>query len=167
METDTVGLVFVVPLLISADDVRNKLFAEIESATGYRLTVSGPLHISAFPTLKLVAEDVGVAQNTGADDAVDLATAKELHFGLALAPLFSGRVQVTEIALLQPVVRVPEPAAKAGATAANGGARTSGTSLATLLNIAFYGWVGNLIVATAGAILLLWVWRRFRGPSTA
>ena len=42
-----------------------------------------------------------------------------------------------------------------------------GGSLATLLNIVFYGWVGNLIVATVGAILLLWGWRRFRGPSTA
>jgi uncharacterized membrane protein YeaQ/YmgE (transglycosylase-associated protein family) len=42
-----------------------------------------------------------------------------------------------------------------------------GGSLATLLNIVFYGWVGNLIVATVGAILLLWVWRRFRGPSPA
>jgi uncharacterized membrane protein YeaQ/YmgE (transglycosylase-associated protein family) len=42
-----------------------------------------------------------------------------------------------------------------------------GGSLDTLLNIAFYGWLGNLIVATVGAILLLWVWRRFRGPSTA
>ena len=38
-----------------------------------------------------------------------------------------------------------------------------GGSLATLLNIVFYGWVGNLIVATVGAILLLWVWRRFEG----
>lgn len=42
-----------------------------------------------------------------------------------------------------------------------------GGSLATLLKIVFYGWGGNLIVATVGAILLLWVWRRFRGPSTA
>jgi uncharacterized membrane protein YeaQ/YmgE (transglycosylase-associated protein family) len=42
-----------------------------------------------------------------------------------------------------------------------------GGSLATLLNIAFYGWLGNLIVATVGAILLLWMWRRLRGPSTA
>ena len=42
-----------------------------------------------------------------------------------------------------------------------------GGSLAPLLNVAFYCWVGNLIVATVGAILLLWVWRRFRGPSTA
>jgi uncharacterized protein involved in outer membrane biogenesis len=92
------GLVFVVPLFISAENVRNKLFAEIESATGYRLTVIGPLHISAFPSLELVAEDVGVAHNAGADDAVELATAKELRFSLALAPLLSGKVQVTEIA---------------------------------------------------------------------
>ena len=42
-----------------------------------------------------------------------------------------------------------------------------GGSLATLFDIAFYGWLGNLIVATIGAILLLWVWQRFRGPSTA
>ena len=39
----------------------SKPFAEIEDATGYRLTVNGSLHISAFPTLKLVAEDVGEA----------------------------------------------------------------------------------------------------------
>jgi len=77
-----VAVVFVAPLFISAEDVRNKLFAEIEEATGYRLTVNGSLHISAFPTLKLVAEDVGVAQTKGAG-AVDLATAKELRFGLA------------------------------------------------------------------------------------
>jgi uncharacterized membrane protein YeaQ/YmgE (transglycosylase-associated protein family) len=42
-----------------------------------------------------------------------------------------------------------------------------GGALATLLNVAFYGWLGNLIVATVGAILLLWMWRRLRGPSTA
>jgi uncharacterized membrane protein YeaQ/YmgE (transglycosylase-associated protein family) len=41
-----------------------------------------------------------------------------------------------------------------------------GGSLATLLNIEFYGWLGNFIVATLGAILILWLWRRFRGPTT-
>jgi uncharacterized membrane protein YeaQ/YmgE (transglycosylase-associated protein family) len=38
-----------------------------------------------------------------------------------------------------------------------------GGSLASLLNIQFYGWLGNLLVATVGAILLLWIWRSFRG----
>ena len=40
-----------------------------------------------------------------------------------------------------------------------------GGSLATLLNISFFGWLGNFLVATLGAILILWLWRRFRGPS--
>lgn len=40
-----------------------------------------------------------------------------------------------------------------------------GGTLAGLLNIDFQGWLGNLILAAIGAILLLWVWRSFRGPS--
>ena len=40
-----------------------------------------------------------------------------------------------------------------------------GGTLASLLNIDFQGWLGNLIVAAIGAILLLWVWRSVRGPS--
>ena len=35
-----------------------------------------------------------------------------------------------------------------------------GGTLAGLVNIEFYGWLGNLIVASVGAVLLLWVWRR-------
>ena len=40
-----------------------------------------------------------------------------------------------------------------------------GGNLATLLNVEFYGWLGNLIVASIGAILILWIWRAVRGPS--
>ncbi|MGH6792297.1 MAG: GlsB/YeaQ/YmgE family stress response membrane protein [Methyloceanibacter sp.] len=40
-----------------------------------------------------------------------------------------------------------------------------GGTLAGLLNINFQGWLGNLIVAAIGAILLLWIWRSVRGPS--
>jgi uncharacterized membrane protein YeaQ/YmgE (transglycosylase-associated protein family) len=40
-----------------------------------------------------------------------------------------------------------------------------GGSLAQLLNIEFYGWLGNFLVATVGAIVILWLWRRFRGPA--
>jgi uncharacterized membrane protein YeaQ/YmgE (transglycosylase-associated protein family) len=39
-----------------------------------------------------------------------------------------------------------------------------GGSLASLLNLQYDGWLGNLIAATIGAVLLLWAWRRFRGP---
>jgi uncharacterized membrane protein YeaQ/YmgE (transglycosylase-associated protein family) len=40
-----------------------------------------------------------------------------------------------------------------------------GGNLASVLNVEFYGWVGNLIVASIGAILILWIWRAIRGPS--
>jgi uncharacterized membrane protein YeaQ/YmgE (transglycosylase-associated protein family) len=37
-----------------------------------------------------------------------------------------------------------------------------GGTLANLFKIEFYGWLGNLIVASIGAIVVLWIWRRFR-----
>jgi len=40
-----------------------------------------------------------------------------------------------------------------------------GGTLAGVLNIQFYGRLGNLIVASIGAILILWIWRSIRGPS--
>src|SRR4029078_10895651 len=40
-----------------------------------------------------------------------------------------------------------------------------GGTLANVLNVEFYRWLGNLIVATIGAILLLWIWRSIRGPA--
>jgi len=126
-----VAVVFVAPLFISAEDVRNRLFAEIEEATGYRLKVNGSLHISAFPTLKLVAEDVGVAQTKGAG-AVDLATAKELRFGLAVAPLLSGKVQLTEVALISPILTMPEASPKTAAAEPSEKAG-GGASIATAL----------------------------------
>ncbi len=40
-----------------------------------------------------------------------------------------------------------------------------GGTLANLMNVAFYGWLGNLIVASVGAILVLWLWKSIRGPA--
>ena len=34
-----------------------------------------------------------------------------------------------------------------------------GGALANLVNLEFYGWLGNLLLAAIGATLLLWVWR--------
>lgn len=42
-----------------------------------------------------------------------------------------------------------------------------GGSLASLLDIHYVGFLGNLIVAAIGAVIVLWVWRRFRGTESA
>lgn len=38
-----------------------------------------------------------------------------------------------------------------------------GGSLAGALGVQFYGFLGSLIVASAGAVLVLFVWQRMRG----
>src|SRR5262249_35092113 len=40
-----------------------------------------------------------------------------------------------------------------------------GGTLANAFNIAFYGWLGDLIRATIGPLLGLWIWRSIRGPA--
>ncbi len=105
-----IGVIVIVmaPLFISAENVRNTLFDQVESATGYRIRVAGDVDISMFPSLGLVAEGVAVSRRIG-EDYQDVAQANELRFGLALTALLGGKVRMTEIALVDPVITVPEP----------------------------------------------------------
>lgn len=36
-----------------------------------------------------------------------------------------------------------------------------GGTLARVAGIEFYGWIGNLIVASIGAVIVIWLWRKF------
>jgi AsmA protein len=105
------AIFFVGPLFISADDVRNQLFAQIESATGYRLRMSGPVDVTLFPSFHLVAEDVGIAQPAARGDT-EFATAKKLKFGLMLKGLLDGKMRMTEVALIDPMITVPSAPTK-------------------------------------------------------
>ncbi len=105
-------IVFVGPLFISTDDLRNSLFAQVEASTGYRLRVSGPVQVSLFPSLDLVAEDVGIAKS-GAAATSEMATAKSLRFGLQLSALLGGKVKMTEVTLIDPVIALPQTQASA------------------------------------------------------
>ncbi len=104
------AIVFIGPLFISTEEVRNQIFAQVEATTGYRLRVSGPVDITLFPSLELVAEDVGVAQPATGSEA-EFATAKTLRFGLMLRGLLDGKMRMTEVTLIDPVIAVPKPVA--------------------------------------------------------
>jgi AsmA protein len=107
-----VGLIFVLPLFISTDDLQKKVLAQVESATGYRVRIDGPLRMTFFPSLDLVAHDVGIAQQPAAGGPDEFATARTLRFGLLLSGLLHGKVQFTEVALIDPVVMLPLPSRK-------------------------------------------------------
>ena len=104
-------LFFAGPLLFSADEVRDKLLVQVESMTGYRLRVDGPVKLSLVPSLHLTAEDVGVARSAAPED--EIATAQKLRVDLVLSALWNGKVQLTELTLIDPVIAVP--ATEAGA----------------------------------------------------
>jgi AsmA protein len=122
---------FIGPLFISADEVRDKLLAQVESATGYRIRVDGPVHLSMFPSLDLVADDVGVAQASSGTVA-EIATAKTLKFSLALRELLGGKIKMTEVTLIDPVITVPETKAAAKAGEAGAGSSSASASLQNL-----------------------------------
>jgi AsmA protein len=105
------AIFFVGPLFISAGDVRNQLFAQIESATGYRLRMSGPVDVTLFPSFNLMADDVGIAQ-PAARGAAEFATAKKLRFGLMLKGLLDGKMRMIEVTLIDPVIAVPSAPTK-------------------------------------------------------
>lgn len=127
-------LFFAGPLLFSADDVRDKLLAQVESMTGYRLRVDGPVKLSLFPSLHLTAEDVGVARSATPEN--EIATAQKLRVDLVLSALWNGRVQLTELMLVDPVIAVPaaEPSVAVHGEGEGGGqSADSGASIANTL----------------------------------
>ncbi len=116
---------FIGPLLISPNDVRDEILAQIESVTGYRVRVDGPVHLSVFPALDLEAESVSVAQASSGGVA-EIATAKTLRFNLALRELLGGTIKITEVTLIDPVITVPQ--AKPGGKSAGAGAQSQGAA---------------------------------------
>lgn len=116
------AVVFIGPMFISTEELRNQLFAQVEANTGYRLRVSGPVDITFFPSLDLVAEDVGVAQPATGSDA-EFATAQKLKFGLMLRGLLDGKMRVTEVTLVDPVIAVPQKTAAASGDATSDAAQ--------------------------------------------
>ena len=51
---------------------------------------------------------------SGEGEAPEMATAKELRFGLKLSALFGGKVKMTEIVLIDPVIALPRTPATRG-----------------------------------------------------
>lgn len=112
-----VGLIFVAPYFIATDDLQKRVLAQVESATGYRVRVDGPMRIALFPSLDLVARDVGIAE-PAAGGSAEFITARTLKFGLLASGLLSGKVQLTELELIDPVITLPLPEGEAPAPGA-------------------------------------------------
>jgi AsmA protein len=94
-------VVLAVPLFLPKEAIKRQVIAEVEKAVGWRLRLDGPVSLSLLPGFSLIAEDVGLSGEAGAD-GIEFAKAGKIEFGLAWAGLFGGDIRVTGIALVKP-----------------------------------------------------------------
>ncbi len=99
------GAAVLVPMFISTDAIKSEVEAAAEQATGRKLTIAGDVSISVWPALAANIADVTFA-NAAGGKAANMATMKELRAELAIMPLFSGKVQVDEFVLREPVINL-------------------------------------------------------------
>jgi len=130
-----VGFIFVAPYFISTANVKERALAQVERATGYRFRIDGQVKISVFPSLDLVARDVGIAR-PDQDGTAEFTEVEALRFGLVLQSLLAGKVQFTEITLVNPTIRLPLPenaAARSTESADDGAAKNQNLSIKKLI----------------------------------
>ncbi|GAB2186628.1 AsmA family protein [Roseibium sp. LAB1] len=96
-----VTIVLVVPLFLPKDEIKRQVVEQVDKRFGWRVRLDGPVSLSLFPGFSLVAEDIGLAGEAGAD-GIEFAKAERVEFGLAWGGLVSGNIQVTGIALDKP-----------------------------------------------------------------
>ena len=93
------------PFLIPLTVYRAPLERAASAALSREVKINGSLHLTVYPEIGLSLSDVSIAGVPGARDA-RMITADTLVVGARLMPLFSGRLEVTELVLQKPVIHL-------------------------------------------------------------
>ena len=117
----------VAPFLIPLDWVKEKAIAEVENATGRKLTIAGDVSLSLLPNVQVKVSDVSFANRDGSDVA-DMATLSDLALDVALMPLLDGELVINEFVLVDPVIYLETDASGTGNWVMSGTAATEASS---------------------------------------
>lgn len=109
----------VLPSFVSSEWMRAELGRQLSGATGSAIALNGPVRLSVFPHLAVVAEDVSL----DAEDKGMTAEIGEVAGSVALSSLWSDRLHIREVKLTRPVI-VLRQAAEAPSTGEGGGGET-------------------------------------------
>ncbi|RWL92580.1 MAG: AsmA family protein, partial [Mesorhizobium sp.] len=95
-----VGLLFLLPALVSTDWVRAELGRQLSSATGMTIRLDGPVRLSLLPRLAVVADDISLS--TGAGDVA--ISAPRFDTSVTLSSLWSKKLEIQSVALADPTI---------------------------------------------------------------
>ena len=91
------------PFLLPVNVWRSPIESAASMALGRDVHVHGPLHLSIYPDIDLRLSDVSVANAPGARNP-QMIIAKSVVVGARIAPLLSGRLEVTELTFQGPKI---------------------------------------------------------------
>ncbi|MDH3659794.1 MAG: AsmA family protein [Alphaproteobacteria bacterium] len=100
-----VGAVIAAPLLVPTETIKSQLTAQVEAATGRKLTVDGDLDLSVLPNLGVDMGDVHFANAPGSEVA-DMVSLKSLKVELKALPLLTGSVEIDRFVLVEPMIHL-------------------------------------------------------------
>lgn len=107
-----------VPSLIDWTARKDWVEGQLGALLGRDIAIAGPVSFRMVPAPRLTAEGVRLAAGDG---PVELLSAESLDLHVRLLPLIGGRIEVTRLALVEPVVAIaPRPAGAGDAALAPG-----------------------------------------------
>ncbi|MCA1974196.1 MAG: AsmA family protein, partial [Caenispirillum sp.] len=99
------AVAFLGPGIIDWNQVKPTIADAVKRASGRDLRIDGPVELHLLPFPALSASGLRIANPPGAQGA-DLLKVKDLRVHVALLPLLTGKVQVTALTLIEPVVEL-------------------------------------------------------------
>lgn len=125
-----VAAALILPSVISTDTIKDRVIAQVRSATGRDLRIDGPVRLAVLPHLAIEANQVSLSNAPGAQ-AKAMVSLDKLQVNLALLPILSGTIAIDQFVLNKPVISLEvdkqgrpnwnftaEPGAQANATQA-------------------------------------------------
>ncbi|HYK78905.1 MAG TPA: AsmA family protein, partial [Micropepsaceae bacterium] len=97
--------VLATPFLIPLNTYRASLEAAASRALSREVHIKGPLHLAVYPEIGVSLSDVTIANVPGARDP-NMVTAGQVIVGAQIMPLFSGRLEVTELTLKKAAIHL-------------------------------------------------------------
>lgn len=98
------GILFMAPGFMDWSKHKEQVVTQLHNVTGLDYKIDGDIELAILPYPRLKVGGLSVANPALAKDP--LLTLKEAQVAVALVPLFSGRINVTRVVLVQPDVRL-------------------------------------------------------------
>lgn len=101
-----IAAALIVPSFIDWSQYRDQIKLQVEKSTGYVLDLNGPLRAAFLPSPHVILEDVAIDSANAPGPYAFKASVQNASLSLALLPLLSGDIVVSDITLNKPVANI-------------------------------------------------------------